>query len=507
MIGKEVYLDKELTRKRFLQAAGTGVAGVALLGVAGCESGDERTRGASQRRTTASNRPEARDFRSRPDLRPPTIEVTTPARDTAPGYIFVVPDRGPGQYGPMIFDDRGQPVWFHHSQQKLVRDFRVQRYKGEPVLTWWEGEVRGTRGVGEYVILDSSYREVARFQAGNGYSGDLHEFLITPGDTALLTAYNPVSEDLSAVGGPANGTVLEGIAQEVEVGTGEVLFEWRSLEHVGVEESYLGPPDDPAREFDYFHINSVEVDDDDNFLVSARNTWTVYKIERGSGEVMWRLGGKKSDFDMGPSTEIAYQHDARRQRDGTITIFDNGAAPEVHERSRGIVLDLDTEEMKATLTREYTYPGEDLLAGFLGNAQVLPNGNVFIGWGSEPYFSEFGRDGELLFDARFPPDYTSYRSYRLEWSGDPVDKPAVKAERASGDGITVHVSWNGATEVADWEVLAGPGPDRLQSVASAPRDGFETAIAAHTAGPYVAARARNRFGQSLGTSEAAKPGR
>ncbi len=502
-------MGAKLTRQRFLQAVGAGTAWIALLNMPGCKPAERGQTGAGAQAagSSAAKQGEAQAFRSRPDLRPPTVEVTTQAHDTAPGYVFVVPDRGPGQYGPMIFDNRGQPVWFHHSQDRLVRDFRAQRYQGEPVLTWWEGEVRGARGIGEYVILDSSYREIARLQAGNGYRGDLHEFLITLRNTALLTAYNPVHKDLSPVGGPKDGVVLEGIAQEVDIETGEVLFEWHSLDHVGIEESHFKPSSNPKRAFDYFHINSLDVDHDDNLLISARNTWAVYKANRNSGEVMWRLGGKKSDFEMGSSTRTAFQHDARRQSDGTITIFDNGAAPKVHDQSRGIMLELDMDKMKATLVREYTHPSKKLLAGFLGNVQVLPNGNVFIGWGSEPFFSEFSHDGELLFDARFPPEYTSYRSYRLEWSGHPVDEPTVAAEPASEGRTTVYASWNGATEVATWQLLAGSSPDQLKPVGFVPRDGFETTIAAHTVGPYVAVRAKDYLGQVLGTSEAIKPGR
>ena len=132
---------------------------------------------------------------------------------------------------------------------------------------------------------------------------------------------------------------------------------------------------------------------------------------------MWRLGGKKSDFEMGPGTRFAFQHDARRQPDGTITIFDNGRVKK-DELSYGLVLELDTEKMKATLVRRYAHP-DKVFAATQGNMQVLPNGNVFIGWGSAPLFSEFSKDGELLFDATFPREVESYRAFRFPWSGRP----------------------------------------------------------------------------------------
>ena len=208
----------------------------------------------------------------------------------------------------MIFDGLGRPVWFRDGLYAL--DFKVQEYRGEPVLTWWEGKPRPRPSVGEYVILDGSYREVKRVQAGNGYQGNQHDFLITPQGTALLTVYNLVSRDLSYLGGPVEGRVIEGVAQEVDIETGEVLFEWHSLDHVGVEESYYD--NYYSHQLDYFHINSIDVDHDDNLLISARNTSAVYKIDRGNGQILWRLSGKRSDFERGEGTRTFWQHDARR---------------------------------------------------------------------------------------------------------------------------------------------------------------------------------------------------
>jgi Arylsulfotransferase (ASST) len=383
-------------------------------------------------------------------------------------------------------------------------NFGVQTYRGEPVLTWGE-----TPGV--YVIFDSSYREIARFGAANGHKGDHHEFLISPQDTALITIYNAVPKDLSSVGGSINGLAVQGIVQELDIETGELLFEWRSMDHVGLDETYgkLGEDRDYPG-IDYFHINSIDVDHDDNLLISARETSTVYKIDRNTGEIIWRLGGKKSDFEMAEGTRFAFQHDARRLPDGTISIFDNGSLvfenglPKAVEESRAIILDPDEREMKATLVHEYTHPDEQH-AHAAGNAQVLPNGNVFVGWGRALAVSEFSREGELLFDLRLPPQNKTYRAFRFPWSAQPSDRPAAAAERTSEEEVRIYASWNGATEVATWEVLAGPSPGHLESLDSVPRDGFETALLARTAEPYVAVRAQDRSGQILGASEPIEP--
>jgi hypothetical protein len=473
----------------FLKAVGAGAAWIALPNTPSC--------------APAQRAPKVRSFRSRPDLSPPTVEVATQTPGTAPGYIFVAPKNGAAQNGPMIVDDRGELVWFRplQNQNEYAMDFKVQHYKGEPVLTWCESRVVAGHGLGEYVILNRTYRETKRVRAGNGYHGDHHEFLITPQDTALLTIYDPVRWDLSSVGGPKNGMVLDGIVQEIDIESGEVHFEWHSLEHVGVEESYTRADKDQTEPLDYFHINSIDIDHDGNLLVSARKTFTVYKIDRKSGEVVWRLGGKRSSFAMSPGTGFRYQHDARRQPDGTITIFDAGSV-DIIDPACGLVLKLDMDRLSASLVRKYAQPARRQVAT-MGNLQVLPGGNVFVGWGSEPLFSEFTSDGELLFDASFPPLVESYRAFRFPWSGYPSEAPALVAEVGpEDDQLTLYASWNGATEVASWQVLAGPSPDKLRPVGTrALREGFETAITVRTAEPYVGVEVRDRSDQVLGTSK------
>jgi hypothetical protein len=486
-------MGSNFTRRRFLTALGAGATYLALTNTVGC----------ALPRITPAPPKGVWAFRSRPDLSPAAVEVTTTQAhgDTAPGYIFAALKEGIGDHGPMIIDHLGQVVWY--GKYGSARDFKMQYYQSRPVLTWWEGKIIQGHGIGEYVIFDSSYREIARVRAGNGFRGDLHEFLISPQDTALLTAYVPARTDLTSIGGPEYGAVWDGIAQEVDIETGRVLFEWHSLEHVSIEESYVKRPDNPDYHYDYFHINSIDVDHDSNLLISSRNTCTVYKVERNSGEVLWRLGGKKSDFEMGPGTQSAFQHDARRNKGSTITVFDNGAYPKVHDQSRGIVIELDEEKMSATLLREYTSP-QKLLTTSQGNLQLLPNANVFIGWGSAPFISEFSYDGKLLFDAHFPQDGESYRAFRFPWKGHPTDAPAVVAESGPEDKVMLYASWNGATEVGTWEVLAGPRPSQLESVESFPRDGFETAMLVQTSDPYVAVRAKDHFGQVLGASAPVK---
>src|SRR5262249_32098866 len=155
---------------------------------------------------------------------------------------------------------------------------------------------------------------------------DLHEFLITPRGTALVSAWDTATRNLTSLGGSAGTRVVGGIVQELTIPGARVLFEWRSLDHVDPAESHAGI----GPQFDYFHINSIDIADDGDLIVSARTTWAVYKLSHATGRVLWRLGGRKSDFRMGPGTVFAWQHDARSLARGKkISIFDDGAAPQV----------------------------------------------------------------------------------------------------------------------------------------------------------------------------------
>ena len=557
-------MSTQLTRAKFLKNAlgltllSSSSSAAALL-LTGCNPPTKRANqaegspnnGSPQNEETTQLSPTSlvQHFRSREDLKPPTIEVLTHKQGSSSGgaaaqgaqgaqgggeegYIFCAPKNGPdeaspSQDGAMIFDGRGDLVWFWplESEEQDVMDFKVQSYRGEDVLTFWVGTHTGY-GQGEYLILDSSYEEVGRVSAANGYAGDHHEFLITPDNTALITIYGEVEGfDLSSMGGSREGKVLDGIVQELDIESGELLFEWHSLEHVDLQESYAKVPKESEKwYFDYFHINSIEVDNDSNLLISARRTSTIYKVDRTTGDVIWRLGGKKSDFEMGSGTRIAYQHDARRQDDGTITVFDNGDF-EVDEQSYGLVLEVDEEKMSVDLLQEYPNP-EGKLCATQGSMQILPHTqNAFIGWGSNPLMSEFSREGELLFSASFPPEVESYRAFRFPWRGEPQrrrggrggggrggrgggrgggERPALVAERVGGgeEGLVrAYASWNGATEVASWELLGGSDPRRMNPVVEVPREGFETAIEVSTAEPYVGVRARDALGRVLAYSK------
>jgi hypothetical protein len=478
-----------VTRRQLLRSAGLGALTVGLAG-----SVTEVVLAATTSRRPAPPRPPR--WRSRPDLRIPALTVLRSERGASSDPIFIAPYNNPyGQAGAVIVDGRGEPIWENPIAGAVTTNFQVQSYRGAPVLTWWEGHIELGHGVGEYVIADTAYRTVRRIQAAGGRRGDLHEFVITPEDTALITSYEVLAADLSSVGGAREGTIQDAIFQEVDLATGEVLLEWHSVEHIQLAESYAPV----GANWDYSHINSVALDSDGSLLISSRSTQTVYKLER-NGRILWRLGGRNGDFAMGPGSRFAWQHHARRQPDGTLTVFDNGATPAVERQSRGLTLALDEQRMSATLLRQYTHAG--VLAGSQGSVQRLANGNVFVGWGEIPRISEFDPSGRMLFDAKLGDRYQCYRAFRLPWSAQPAEAPALAIDHHEGR-ISAYASWNGATEVHAWQLLAeSKVAGATNAVATVRARDFESVLRTDVIAPSFAVRALDERGTELGRSSA-----
>ena len=440
-------------------------------------------------------------FHSDPGLSPALVRVGKPRGRTAPGDIFVAPQQGPVQDGPEIFDSSGQLVWFHTLPDKRdwATDFRVQTYAGKPALTWWQGLPGAGIGIGQDVIFDSSYQQIAAVKAANGLQADLHEFQLTPQGTALITAYFPVFWDASKDHASKHAIVLDAVVQEIDVKTGLLLFEWDSLDHVSLSDSFVPPPKKTTNPWDYFHVNSID-QDGNALLVSARNDSSAYKLDIQTGRIIWTLGGKRSSFKMEPGASFADQHDirVRAANDRFVTIFDDGAGPPpVHQESRGLKLFLDLKHMTATRVAQH-FHAPPLLANFEGNLQQLPNHDDFVGWGQRPYFTEYDSHGKLIFDGRFVDVNSNYRAYRFPWSGQPAVPPKVST--TGGKEPIAYASWNGASDVAAWRVLGGASPGALKTVATARRSGFETAISLSSAQTDVAVQALDPAGHVLGTS-------
>jgi hypothetical protein len=446
-------------------------------------------------------------FQSRPDLVPPAVKVLRRARGAGSDDIFLTPQFGPLQNGPELLGADGRLIWFSPVPWgDTASDLQVQQYQGRPVLTWWQGYTNAGVGIGEDVIYDGSYSPVGTLGGANGLKPDLHEFQITSGGSALITAYFPVIWNVSSGRRITHEVVFDSVVQEIDIPTGLVLFQWDSLDHVPLTDSYQPAPSGGSRNpFDYFHIDSVQLDDDGNLLISSRNTWSVYKLDHRTGAVLWTLGGKQSSFRMGRGTSFAFQHAARSvaPEDKLIMLFDDGAGlPAVHKASRGVELALDMRRRTARLVAQWQH-SPSLLAEFEGNVQQLSNGDHVIGWGQQPYVSVFDRRGRPLFDARFVADTSSYRAYSFPWAAAPAAPPTIVASNTT-QGTSVFVSWNGATNVASWRVLAGASATAMQAVETVPDTSFETAITIPTVS-YVAVQALDGNGHTLASSATVQP--
>jgi EmrB/QacA subfamily drug resistance transporter len=458
----------------------------------------------------------AYSFVSEPALHPPMIERGGDADDSrlGSGYLltanFYHVNRPPivGQSGPLILDNDLQPVWFRPVPKDVVAsNLSAQTYRGKPVLAWWQGVITnaGVTERGEYVVVDRHYRTIATLKGKQGWILTLHTFAID-GDHVWVTANKNIPRDLSHYGGTYNGAIVDSAVQEYDLATGKLLRTWDALDHIPLGDSHANPPTN-GFPWDAYHVNWIDVVGDGTMLVSMRNTWAAYLVDMDTGKIRWTLGGEHSDFDLGAGAKFEWQHDVHLRPGSVVTMFDDhccqvrgadtylpATAP-----SRALVLKLDQDAHKATLVAQY---GEDanFAASYMGNAQPLPNGNVLVGWGSQPYLSEYSKSGKLLMYAVLPKPNIVYRVNRREWDGDPATPPAGAARREDDGKMTVYASWNGATRVASWRVLAGAGADALTPATSAKRSGFETAV--RVAGNYrtFEVEALDANGRVIGTS-------
>lgn len=474
---------------------GAGAVGGAAVTAGGFGIGAAAS-GGSETSTAAAATPATvplRRFRSSMVTMPEVTAHRYPAGTPASGYLLASPvtDVATG----IIVDDEAEPVWVD-PEGRYIMDLDVQTWKGRPALTFWAGKPLSGHGVGAGVILDTAYRVIGTVQTGDGVTADMHEFRLTSRGTALLLSYPPRQVDLRAVAGPADGWAFDGRVQEIDVETGEVLLDWSALDHVGLSESYqplaaTGRSADAP--WDPIHLNAIDPDGD-GLIVSARHTHTVYRLDRTTGEVLWRMGGRRSDFTVAKEAAFAWQHDARRHGAGRISLFDNHR--NVHPGvSAGLVLDVDETAMTVGLHARYASDGH---FGFAeGSCQLLDGGNVLVGWGKDVSGTEYTADGTPVMELRHLGS-DNYRVRRRAWTGRPATDPDVAAER-SGGTLRVHASWNGATEVASWRIATGASADALATAATTARSGFETTASVPDAA-VVRVEALDASGTRLGRS-------
>jgi hypothetical protein len=442
-------------------------------------------------------------FHSAPSLTPPKISVfdDSPAA-AAGGDIFLSVYPGPGQTGPEIMAPDGQLVWFMPLPTgTFATNLLVQHYEGQPVLTWWQGTISHHGfGLGQGEIYDDHYQPIATVAAGNGVAEDLHELQITPQGTALITAWKPLYCDLSSVGGADDVALYDPVMQEIDIKTGLVMYEWDSVDHVPLSDSYVRvKAASTAWPWDWFHMNSLQLESNGTWLISSRDTSTVFDVDSSTGQINWRLGGRQSSFRMEPGTQFSWQHDARQISGDIFSLFDNGGPPSQHPDSKGLVIRLNETHHSASLVRALLPPSQ-LWAQTQGDTQLLSDGDYWLGWGDTGEITEDSPSGRVLYVAHSPSDTQIYRAERFPWIGEPLTAPALTVEPTS-TGLRLYASWNGATGVASWRVLGGPSATALAALGPPTRSsGFETALSVNSAVADVEVQALGSANQVLASS-------
>jgi hypothetical protein len=355
----------------------------------------------------------------------PSLTILT-NNGVSPGDIFAANFGPPNGYGsgPEILSTAGKVVWYHPVPAGTsVTDFRTQTYLGQPVLTWSQSVSFG--GTPTDYIYNDHYKLIATVKAGDGATTDLHEFLITPWNTALITATENRTVNLASIGGPRNQVVTDGLVQEIDIRTGKVLFQWNSAGHVPYADSHLPLPGKASEGWDWFHINAVHLDPAGNLIINSRYTWAFYDVDLRTGKVLWQLGGKHSSFTekaapgqvLDSAHEIfAWQHDPSAVSSDLYTVFDDESDGDstLLPYSRAVTISLNFRTRVATLVRSDNQP-DDMGTAAFGSVQTASDGDQFVGWGESPLVSEFSPSGKLLYNAQFSGGSFTYRAYLQPW--------------------------------------------------------------------------------------------
>ncbi len=495
--------------RRFAVAGGlAGILLLALAAVAVAGIGSFTTRGAW-------------GYVSASKLHPPKLRTIAPTakKGLARGDFLVTNSPGNphlkmvGGGGPLILDGHLQPVWAMPAiaGNLTAGNLKEQTYNGKPALSWWEGTVNG-HGIttsGEDFVVDGTYRPVATLKGADGWVLSEHDMAIS-GHDAWVTAYKNVPMNLTVYHGGAKGTLFDAAVQEYDLTTGQLLYTWDALQHIPLSDSYQAPP--TSGPWDAYHENSIQLVSGNRFLVSMRQEWAAYLVSATTSGIEWTLGGKHSSFKMGRGAQFQWQHDVELHKN-LVSVYDDhccgftaaGKLINPTGPSRALVLTLNTTAHTATQTLQVVR-AKSFDSTFLGNTELLPNGNVLVSWGSTPYFSEYSRSGKLLMSVSWPTNgggfsNISYRAYLANWSATPFYPPSG-AVRSSKGKATVYASWNGATGVSAWRVLAGASSKHLATVVrKANRTGFETAIQVSKTYATYEVEALNSRGRVIGTSK------
>jgi len=344
----------------------------------------------------------------------PNVTVSI-SNDPAPGYIFLAPYNYPFYYNSylLIIDNNGTPI-FYQKSSSWKTDFTLQT-KG--YLSYWDQQAD------KFLVMDSAYYLIDGFSCGNGYSTDFHEFLLLENDHSILMSYDfqTVRMDTIVQGGDSSAVVIGLVIQELD-SEKNVIFQWRSWDHIEITDA-TEDIDLTAHTIDYIHGNAIDIDWDGNLLLSSRHLDEITKINRQTGEIIWRWGGIKSRknefvFINDPIT-FSHQHDIRYTNNGTYSIYDNG---NLHSPNFSRSLEYELDEVAKTATLIWKFNNEPkTYARAMGSSEKIANNNMLIGWGlhyNERSVSEIKEDGTVALELLLPDTIYNYRAFKFPWKSN-----------------------------------------------------------------------------------------
>jgi hypothetical protein len=368
------------------------------------------------------------------------------------GYIFLDNRTSGSNSYNVIFDNAGSPIWYLQTDDER-RDMKVQH---NGVLTML-ARIGGNRFVG----LDTHYSEIASYRAVNGYSTDEHELQVLEDGRYLLIGLRNEYVDMTLYlpGANTNASVGQTIIQEFTP-EGDLIFQWRAWDNFDVRDVHLDNP--YGSSFRFPHMNAIDIDEDGHILLSSRHISEITKINRDTGEIIWRLSGISKNNYFAYVNDPLYgprnQHAIRCTGNGRYLLFDNGDlhSPPV---SRGVEYELDLNAMTATVVWQFPEtPTTSLYSHYMGNAQRLPNGNTLINWaiGSLPKLTEVRPDGTKAFEMNWVDRYEAYRVWRCPWQGMAL-KPNLVVE-SPPDNLTLIFNKFGDPNVEYYRIYGGTAP-------------------------------------------------
>lgn len=322
-----------------------------------------------------------------------------------------------------ILNNDGFPIFYKRLPYTAI--FNFKHFKNENNQNRFSFNT--TNDIGKAIILDENFNEINQLSLlphnnHGSHPTDNHDFIyINDNHYIIPTYYTRENVDMTAYGGSNSVNIGEFLFQEIV--NNQVVFEWDTANYpelLGATDPIYYSQYATSEKVDYFHFNSIAIDpNDQNFVISARHTNQIYKIDRTNGNIIWRFGGNNDDFNLTGNQIISHPHHATILDNGHLLLFDNGVTKNPQE-SRIVEYELNETNLTANLVYEYKENGR--YSDIMGSAQKLNNGNYFIGWGgnitsqinaNKSDITEIDTNGNIVLDISFSnnPDSFTY-SYR-----------------------------------------------------------------------------------------------